>query len=201
MLGTPFAWQVGCHEFYDHGLFAHGSGKLHHARCKRSNLDGSGESGINGSRATCDAIAKHVDRHCTWRKVGRKAAIIHFKGKGKPWKHINVPCKAASNGPYRFHAALSVSGLGTERNERRGQPTPATAPIQANGSVSWDTSADEGVGACVSLHGPKGWPPAVFFAQTNEPVPQPCCKSYYLQRSEWFAMARMAGLRPPPPIW
>lgn len=191
---------LGCHEFYDHGLFAHGTGSHHHQRCKRTNLDGSGEIGLNFSAGACDSIARHVDRACAWHIAGSHVSIVHFKGKGKPWKHNLKPCLGVRDGPYqlaRMQGAERVVGNPTHSaGSSRRQPWVRT-PIQANDSLYWDEDAMHGVGVCRT----RSRPSAVVRFASDERVPQICCKSEYLQRAEWFAMARMAGLEPPTATW
>ena len=184
---------LGCHEFYDHGLFAHGTDSLHHRRCKQTNLDGSGEIGLNFSAGACDAIARHVDRSCAWRVAGKRVAIVHFKGKGKPWKHITKACLGVSEGQYHSNAIAGSSASNSDGSRQKS----ARAALEANDTLFWDEQAMHGVGACRS----KARPKAVVRFANDERVPQPCCKSEYLQRAEWFVMASMAGLQPPAPVW
>lgn len=162
---------LGCHEFYDHGLFAHGIGSMHHERCKRTRLDY-----IGFSTPTCDAIARHVDTHCRWREVGRHVTLIHFKGKGKPWKHLPTMCTAVRRGPFR-----TVSRLARARAGR-------FQLVSAHDSLYWDERAGA-EGACRSVSDGS----TVAFA-TSGRVPRICCETHFLQKAEWFGMATIAGL-------
>jgi hypothetical protein len=158
-----------CHEFYDHGLHAHGNGSGHHTRCKKTRLEMAGFS-----NETCDEIARHVDRRCAWEAVARNVTIVHFKGKGKPWKHIKSSCMEGMRaGQYRH---------------RRGGP-----PLRPHEAIVWHPELQH----CTVTMRPQD---EVVFA-SGAVIPRICCVRHYLAHAEWFSMAAMAGLTPPQPIW
>jgi hypothetical protein len=153
---------LGCHAFFDHGLFAHGTGSHHHERCRKTRLDFAGFSAH-----TCDAIARHVDSHCRWQDIGQRAILIHFKGKGKPWKHLPPPCVAAQFGPLRL------------------TPLEGGAPVPVHETLWWA----HGASVCRTAQAK-----AVLFSNGGR-VPRVCCESYMLQKAVWVRATTKAPTR------
>ena len=141
---------------------------------------------MGAGRHRCDAIARHVDTACRWEHVGRHVTLIHFKGKGKPWKHLPPPCAAVSLGPF-IRAAWPQSAVAPSDVLRWDMSARGTSPGMAMG------------GACrrVTI----GFPPeGVAFADGTR-VPKVCCETNLLQKASWYGVVRAAGLQPPPPVW
>ena len=125
-------------------------------------------------------IAAHIDRTCAWSKVGSQVLLVHFKGESKPQKHIlplTCPC---GNHLYRMvDKRLSTAPVDPHSSLDGTSPNKGCRLAYRKGSArrrledGWrGTLCRRWIGAEAMLNA-----------------------TSYLQRGEWYGMARMAGLQ------
>lgn len=182
VLPCPYSWDVGNE--------LHLKGQQHYRGCLRKSHAGA---------ETCDAIAHHVAERCVWPRAASDVHVIHWKGKNKPWKHIERACDGAMHGRLStaddetmraggvdtsvdtsVHTSVGASGASATPSAKARRPLVAGVDrlLFGGNKCRLRTPFEElGVG------------PEVFWAD-GAPINETCCDDITLLRAEWWHMAR-----------
>ena len=130
-------------------------------------------------RKQCEEVSSYIRHNCMWSSVHSMVHAVHFKGKTKPWHHVNPLCRPVISG------RLMVSSV------TAGNVTLDPAMLGRLDDVYWVGS--RAAGSCMS----RGRDMVLLWSGSDKKhlkVPKRCCTFNTMLAAEWNGQRVELGL-------